>query len=558
MNKKVKIFCRNTSAYYSFPVGTSLLKIRDSIPELQQASDLVVALVNNKEERLTFEVFKPKTIEFLDLSNPIGMRTYVRTLCMVMAKAIHDLYPRAILHIEHPLAKGYYCYITNLGDRMLNDDMVTAIRLRMSEIIAARLPITLHEDIKEQVLDKCRKFDDVDRVKLLTNYNVCYVSYYEIDGFVDFYNNVLFPDTGYLSIFDIFKYKQGIMLRVPCRSNPTVLEDYTEQPKMFEAFKNDLRISKILGVNNVGDLNEVIAAHKVYDLLRIAEALHEKQIVRIADDICANLDKKKFVMISGPSSSGKTTFSKRLSVQLMAAGIRPVTISLDDYFLPRDQTPRDEAGDYDFESLYALDIPFFNEQLRQLLEGNEVQLPTYDFQSGTRVFRPENKVALHDDNIVVMEGIHALNPDLTPAIDRYNKYNIYVSALTTISLDNHNWIPTADNRLIRRILRDYKYRGNSARDTIARWPSVQRGEAKWIFPYQENADAMFSSAMIYELAALKPLLTSILAEVPKSCREYAEANRLAKFLSFFLPISISDIPRSSLLREFVGGSDFSY
>lgn len=558
MNKKVKIFCRNTSAYYSFPVGTSLLKIRDSIPELQHASDLVVALVNNKEERLTFEVFKPKTIEFLDLSNPIGMRTYVRTLCMVMAKAIHDLYPRAILHIEHPLAKGYYCYITNLGDRMLNDDMVTAIQLRMSEIIAARLPITLHEDLKEQVLDKCRKFDDIDRVKLLTNHNVCYVSYYEIDGFFDFYNNVLFPDTGYLSLFDIFKYKQGIMLRVPCRSNPTVLEDYTEQPKMFDAFKNDLRISKILGVNNVGDLNEVIAAHKVYDLLRIAEALHEKQIVRIADDICANLDKKKFVMISGPSSSGKTTFSKRLSVQLMAAGIRPVTISLDDYFLPRDQTPRDESGDFDFESLYALDIPFFNEQLQQLLEGNDVQLPTYDFQSGTRVFRPENKVALHDDNIVVMEGIHALNPDLTPAIDRYNKYNIYVSALTTISLDNHNWIPTADNRLIRRILRDYKYRGNSARDTIARWPSVQRGEAKWIFPYQENADAMFSSAMIYELAALKPLLTPILAEVPKSCREYAEANRLAKFLSFFLPIPINDIPRGSLLREFVGGSDFTY
>lgn len=558
MDKQVRIFCRNTDRYYSFPVATSLREMRDQISELEHADQMVLALVNNKEESLNFEVFKPKTIEFVDLTTPVGMRAYVRTLCMVLSKAVHDLFPQAILRIEHPLSKGYYCYISNLGERMLNDDMIDTIRLRMTEIIAARIPVIAREELKERVLEECRKFDDIDRVKLLTHYNTCYVSYYEIGGYIDFYNNVLLPDTGYLSVFDIFKYKEGVMLCVPNRANPSVLEDYVEQPKMFAAFKSDLRIAKILGLRNVGDLNEVIANHQTHDLLRIAEALHEKQIVRIADDICTNIDKKKFVMISGPSSSGKTTFSKRLSVQLMAAGVRPVTISLDDYFLPRDKTPRDESGDYDFESLYALDIPFFNEQLQQLLDGNEVQLPTYDFQSGTRLFKPENKVSLNDNSIVVMEGIHALNPDLTPDIDRYNKYNIYVSALTTISLDNHNWIPTADNRLLRRILRDYKYRGNSARDTIARWPSVQRGEAKWIFPYQENADAMFSSAMIYELAALKPLLSPILAEVPKSCREYAEANRLAKFLSFFLPIPISDIPRGSLLREFVGGSDFTY
>ncbi len=554
----IKIYCRNTKKYYDFEAGTRVSTMLLEMPEIENRDDMVVALVNNKAESLDFSVFHPKVIEFLDLKNAIAMRAYVRTLSMVMAKAVHDLYPRAILYIEHPIAKGYYCALSNLGDRMLSDEMIDAVKLRMNEIIAAKLPVKRHEDLKEKVIEVFKKSDDLDKVKLLEHYNTCYATYYEIDGFYDFYDSVLLRNTGELALFDIFRYHDGIMLHVPSRKNPTELEEFKDQPKMYDVFKKNISFGKILGVNNVGDLNQVIADKKAFELIKIAEALHEKQIVRIADDICSQMDKKKFVMISGPSSSGKTTFSKRLSVQLMAAGVRPITISLDDYFLPRDQTPHDETGDYDFESLYALDIPFFNEQLEALLEGKEVQLPTYDFTTGNRVFKPDHKVTLRDDNVIVMEGIHALNPALTPDVDAYAKYNIYVSALTTISLDNHNWIPTTDNRLIRRILRDYMYRGNSAQSTIARWPSVKRGEDKWIYPYQENADAMFNSALIFELAALKPLLTPILQEVPKSCVEYAEARRLLKFLGFFLPLPDSDIPGTSLLREFVGGSAFVY
>lgn len=554
--KQIKIFCKNTGISKFYPVGISAKQILCD-QNISNKDDMVIAKINNKCEPLDFEFFKPKDVEFVDLHDNSGRRAYILTLCMVMAKAIHDLFPKAVLHIEHPIANGYFCNITNFGDKMINDDIVGRIKLRMQEIIARDYPVIKHEEKKADVIKIFQENGDYDKVMLLKSLNVCYCYYYEIDGYFDFYTHTLIESTGKLGLFDIIKYHHGIFMQVPSKNDPAKLYEFNDQPKMYEVFKKNVEIGNILKVGNVGQLNKANKERQLYNLIKIAEALHEKEIVRIADKIAERKEISKFVMIAGPSSSGKTTFSKRLSVQLLASGIKPIIISLDNYFIDREHTPRDENGEYDFESLYALDIDFFNTQLNELLEGKTINLPTYSFETGKRTFKGE-KVKLDDDNIVMMEGIHALNPDLTPTISEEQKFKIYVSALTTISLDNHNWISTTDNRLIRRIVRDYKYRGNSVQDTISRWPSVRRGEKKWIFPFQENADVMFNSALIFELSALRSVVMPMLQEVPKDCDEYTEAKRLMTFMNYILPTSNRDIPSTSLLREFLGGSSFKY
>lgn len=554
--KNVTIYCKNTNTYKEYEAGTTAEEILKD-QEIENKEHILAAIINNKTETLDFGVFHPKDIEFVDIRHPEGRRSYIMTLSMVMSKAVHDLYPNAILHIEHPISNGYYCNITNLGEKMLNEEMIVKIKTRMLEIIAKKYPIIKHEDRKENIVKMFEEMNENDKVRLLKSLNLCYAYYYEIDGYYDLYLTTLLRNTGDLTIFDLFKYHHGLFLQVPSRKDPAFLEHFNDQPKLYDVFKKNVEWDNIIGINNIGDLNEANKQGKIFELVKIAEALHEKEIVRIADQIVKEMNTKRFVMISGPSSSGKTTFSKRLSVQLLASGIVPVTISLDNYFVDRERTPRDETGDWDFESLYALDIEFFNKQLTELMEGKEIELPTYNFETGKRTFKG-NKVRLNENNIVMMEGIHALNPELTPSVREDQKFKIYVSALTTISLNNHNWISTTDNRLMRRIVRDYKYRGNSVQDTIKRWPSVRRGEDKWIFPYQENADVMFNSSLIFELAVLKNYIMPLLLEVPKDSKEYTESSRLLSLLICIKPMSNRDLPSTSLLREFLGGSSFKY
>lgn len=555
MNKSITIYCKQINTHKDYPIGTTLMEILRDI-ELPCKYQIVSARVNCKSEDLNFAVYKPKDVEFIDITTSSGMRVYVRTLTIILSKALYELYPDAELHLDHPLSKGYYCNIKNNGPKVTEEE-VAAIKKRMHEIISKNLPITKHEKQGEEIIELFRANKQHDKVMLLETLKRPYSEVYELDGYFDYYNGALLPSTGHVSLFDIIPYYEGILIRIPCRTNPTELEELIPQPKMYEIFDEFIKWNEILGINNVGDFNLACKERNAYDLIKIAEALHEKKIAGIADQIIQNMNKTRFVMISGPSSSGKTTFSKRLCIQLRAAGIQPVLISLDNYFVDREHTPKDEKGELDFEHLKALDIDFFNEQLNQLLKGEEISLPTFNFETGKRVFRGE-KVKLTNKNILLMEGIHALNPELTPTIPEETKFKIYVSALTTISLDNHNWIPTTDNRLLRRIVRDYRYRGYSAQETISRWHSVRSGEDKWIFPYQENADVMFNSALIFELAVLKKYAEPILQEVPRNSVEYAEAHRLLKFLKYFLPVHDKEIPPTSLLREFLGGSSFKY
>lgn len=555
--EKITVYCKNTKTSKQYDMGTTAAEVLAD-QDIENKEDIIAALINNKCQTLSYALFHPKDIEFIDMKNYSGRKMYIMTICMILAKAVHDLYPEAVLRIEHPIADGYYCNITNLGDKMINEEMITSIKVRMQEIIARDYPIIKHEEKKEKVIELFKGFGENDYVMILESLNTCYAYYYEIDGYYDVYLSPLLSSTGKVPpSFDLFKYHHGLFLNIASKKDPYKQAEFYDQPKLYEAFKRNVDLNNIIGISNIGELNKANKEGKIFELVKIAEALHEKEIVRIADKIADNMELKKFVMISGPSSSGKTTFSKRLSVQLLASGIKPITISLDNYFVERDRTPRDENGDYDFESLYALDIDLFNQQLQELLEGKEVSLPTYNFETGKRVFKG-NKVKLKDNNIVMMEGIHALNPALTPSLNEDEKFKIYVSALTTISLTNHNWISTIDNRLIRRMVRDYKYRANSVQDTIARWMSVRRGEDKWIFPFQENADVMFNSALIFELAVLKTYIMPLLQEVPKDSPEYTEANRIMRLLTCIKPMSNRDLPSTSLLREFLGGSSFKY
>ncbi|MBR3860042.1 MAG: nucleoside kinase [Bacteroidaceae bacterium] len=548
----IQIRCINNGETKQFAPGINLQEVYDAFA-LGLPYGAVSARVNNKVEGLAFKVYNHKDVEFLDITSSSGMRTYVRSLFFVLSKAINDLYPKGEVLIEHPISKGYFCSL-RIGRPVTSSD-VNNIKLRMQEIVAADMPIHRINCPTEKTIELFNREGRPDVTTLLETTGKLYSTYYKLDGKVDFYYGSLLTSTGKIHLFELQQYHDGLLLRVPNRENPDTLEDIVRQDKMLGVFSVHHHWQEILGVSTVGDFNIACRKGHATDLINVAEALQEKRIAGIADDI--HRRGARIVLISGPSSSGKTTFSKRLSVQLMTNGLRPVALSLDDYFVDREHTPLDAEGNYDFESLYAVDLPFFNEQLSALLRGDEVQLTKFDFTTGKRLFT-DRKLRINEHTVLIIEGIHALNPELTRHIPAKDKYKVYVSALTTIMLDKHNYIPTTDNRLLRRILRDYKYRGYSAEDTISRWPSVRRGEDKWIFPYQENADTMFNSALLFELAILKNHLSPILEQVKESCPEYSEAYRLRKFLQYFESIPDNGLPPTSLLREFLGGSSFEY
>lgn len=553
----LQIYCKNKNLSKEFEEGTSLFEIYQGF-DLNMPYGPVSARVNNKVEDLNFKVYYNKDVEFLDITSASGMRTYVRSLCFILTKAVSELYPNGNILLEHPVSKGYFCKLCI--DRTIGLDDVIRIKQRMQEIIKADLPFIRHEKHTDEIIRLFKERGMDDKVKLLETSGQLYSCYQQLGDTIDSYYGSLVPSTGYIRLFDIVKYYDGLLLRIPNRKNPDKLEEVVKQEKMLDVFQEYHRWNEILGISTIGDLNQACNRGMATDLINVSEALQEKKIVRIADEITnrnENGQRVKLVLISGPSSSGKTTFSKRLSIQLMTNGLRPYPISLDDYFVNREDTPLDENGQHDFESLYALDLPFFEAQLKALLAGEEVELPRFNFNIGKR--EPSGKKLRIDDNmILILEGIHALNPALTPNIPAANKYKIYVSALTTILLDNHNYIPTTDNRLLRRIIRDYKYRSHSAEATINRWPSVRAGEEKWIFPYQEYADAMFNSALIFELAVLKDHVEPVLRKVPNNSPAYSEAHRLLRFLSHFVPVQDEELPPTSLLREFLGGSSFVY
>ena len=558
MKHVLQICCKNNNISKEFPVGSTLLEIYQGL-NLNFPYQVVSAKVNNRSEGLNFRVYNNKDVEFLDVRDPSGMRTYVRSLCFILYKAVRELFPQGKLYVEHPVSKGYFCNL-RIG-RPIELADVTAIKQRMQEIIAQDIPFHRTECHTTEAVRIFSEQGMNDKVKLLETSGSLYTYYYTLDDTIDYYYGNLLPSTGFIYLFDLVKYYDGLLLRIPNKTEPTKLDEMVKQEKMLDIFKEHLRWNHIMGLSNVGDFNRACQEGAATDLIKVAEALQEKKIAQIADEIynrCQdNSPHGRLVLIAGPSSSGKTTFSKRLSVQLMTNGLRPYPISLDDYFVDREKTPRDANGNYDYESLYALDLQLFNDQLQALLRGEEVELPRFNFTAGKQEFRGE-KLRIDKNMVLILEGIHALNPELTPQIPDENKFKIYVSALTTISLDDHNWIPTTDNRLLRRIIRDYNYRGCSAQETISRWPSVRAGEDKWIFPYQENADVMFNSALLFEFAVLRYHAEPILNSVPRNCPEYAEAYRLLKFIKYFIPVQDKEIPPTSLLREFLGGSSFKY
>ena len=554
---KVTIYCKNTCRYYDIECGTSLLELYKQIG-LELRYPVLTARVNYKLQNLNFLIYKPKDIEFLDASSSAGMRCYVRTLSMVLAEAVRELYPDCDLRIEHPISKGYYCTIRCAEGKKKDITIadIEAIKAQMRKIISEDRPIITEEKQTKEVVRLFgeRKEGETTLFEALGN---PYCRYFRIGNYIDYYTGVLMPSTGYLNVFDIIPYHEDMLLRIPCRHDPTRLEDVIKQDKMFAMFKEFMGWNKLMHIYNVGQFNRACKNNKSFDLIKLIEALHEKKVAQIADMIVNREDKPRFVLISGPSSSGKTTFSMRLRIQLMVNGIQPVVISMDNYFVNREDTPRDENGEWDFEHLHALDLPLFRQDLADLLDGKEIKLPTFNFETGKREFRG-NKLKLEKDTVCIIEGLHALNPELIPNIPRSATFKIFVSPLTSINLDNHNWIPTTDLRMIRRVVRDARYRGYSAAETIARSASVLRGEERWIYPFQEEADVMFNSALLFELAILKRYAEPLLAEVPKDTDEYTDAHRLLKYLSYFELIPEREIPPTSFLREVVGGSSFRY
>ena len=553
MRQVLHIRCKNNKKTQEVPIGSTLSDIYKEI-NLQIPYGPVSAKVNNKVEGLHYRVYHNKDVEFLNLLTPSGIRTYTRSLFMVLCKAVHDLYTGSQVVIDIPVSNGYYCNL-QLGHEITAED-VDRIRTRMQEIVDAKMPIQRYETTTEEAVKMFTELGDTQKAKLLRSSGSLYCVYYVLDDYKDYYYGSMLTNTSQLHLFGLEPYFDGVLLRIPSAQDPSKLGELIRQDKMFEVFKEHHRWQSILGIKTVGDFNEAVKNGLSTDLINVSEALQEKKISQIADKI-AGQKEIKVVLIAGPSSSGKTTFCKRLSVQLLASGIKPVQISLDDYFVNREDTPKDENGELDYESIYALNIPLINEQFNALFRGEEVELPKYNFQTGMSE-KSGKKLHLGENNILLVEGIHALNPALTEQIADDKKFKIYASALTTILLDDHNYIPTTDNRLLRRIVRDYKYRGCSAQETIHRWPSVRAGENKWIFPYQEQADVMFNTALLFELAVIKPQAEEVLEQVPENCEEYAEAYRLRKFLKYFAPLPFRNLPPTSLLREFLGGSSFKY
>ena len=554
MKQVIQIRCKNNKKTQKVAIGSTLFDIFSEIG-LEMSHGPISCKVNNKVEGMHYRVYNSKDLEFLDMTSSSGSRAYTRTLFFVLCKAVKDIFPASPdVIIDIPVSNGFYVDV-RLG-KELTEEEVGKLRNRMQEIIDAHMPIRRYMVPTEDAIALFQEKGDVEKVKLLKTSGSIYTTYYKIGDYVDYYYGTLLTNTSELYLFGLEKYYDGMLLRIPSLKNPDQLGEITRQDKMFDIFKEHHRWQDIIGIRTVGDFNQAVTAGFSTDIINISEALQEKKIAQIAEDI-AQRKGVKLVLLAGPSSSGKTTSCKRLSIQLAVNGLKPLQISLDDYFVDREKTPKDESGEYDYESIYALDLKLINEQFNALFRGEEVELPKYDFQSG-KSKRSGKKLKMNDHNVLVVEGIHALNPELTSQIPDEQIYRVYASALTTILLDNHNYIPTTDNRLLRRIIRDNKYRGVSAQETIHRWPSVRAGENKWIFPFQENADAMLNTAMLYELAVIKMQAEPLLQQVPENCEEYAEAYRLQKFLKYFKGIPYNNLPPTSLLREFLGGSSFHY
>jgi len=552
----ITIYCKNNNIQKEVKIGTSLLEIYKAVGSPLKYRALC-ARVNNRVRSLMYRCWQSKEIEFLDYTDNSGFRTYVRSLCFILSKAVNELYPERQFNLVHPVSKGYYCTFSD-REKITEEDII-AIKKRVKEIIATDRPFLLHTVRTVEAVELFRKCCMDDKALLLETTGMTYASYQELDGYIDYFYGSLTPSAGFVELFDIEPYEIGLLLRIPQTDNPTVLNPVIRQDKMFEAYKRFFNIQRTVELNNVGELNRVIRDGRASGLVMVSEAIQEKRIAYIAEKIAAryNHDGVRVVLISGPSSSGKTTFCKRLQIQLVTNLLHPLAISLDDYYLNREDTPRDEEGQYDFESLYAIDLPYFKKDLQRLIAGEEVETPIYDFTTGKRVYKG-HKLKLKPNSILLLEGIHGLNPELTDSIPPERLFKVYVSALTTISLDGHNWIPTTDNRLLRRIVRDYQFRGYTAKHTISMWRSVRRGEDKWVFPYQENADELFNSAMLYEFAALRHYAEPILNEVDEADEEYSESYRLLRFLRYFNYMYEAELPGTSLLREFLGGGKFNY
>ena len=556
---ELKVYCKNTNEYLGIDGGETLIELYESIkPRLDLTGDAVCVLVNNKVEDLHYPVFAPKHIEFIDIISNDGYRAYTRSLCMVLYKALNDLYPGKRLCIQHSISNGHYCQIKH-EESILSPEVIEQLKQRMTEIIDADLPFKRRERLTADVIEMFRKQGLKDKVRLHESINQLYTVYYKLDDIVDSFYGPLVPSTGMLKVFDLIPYQEGMLLLGPDRKDITQVAKCVPQPKLFKAFTEYIHFNDIIRVGDVGELNNAVHSGYAALLINVVEALHNKYFIQIADEITRRYHQggARVVLIAGPSSSGKTTSSKRLAIQLMTNYIVPKVIELDNYFVNRDRTPRDEKGDYDYESLYALDLEQLNKDITDLLAGKEVLMPTYNFKTGQREYLG-NKIKLESGDILLMEGIHGLNPELTRNIPDEQKFRVFVSALTTLNIDDHNWIGTYDNRLLRRIIRDHQYRGCAALDTIKRWPSVRRGEDKWIMPFHENADAMFNSSLLFEISAIKNYALPILQQVPNNTPEYAVASRLIKFLNYFEPLDEKDIPSTSLLREFLGGSSFHY
>lgn len=553
MKPTIQIRCKNNGQTLTAPIGSTLSEVfRDAGIDMKYGP--ICAKVNNKVEGMHYRIYHNKDVEFLDMISGSGSRNYTRSLFFVLCKAVHDLYPQSKVVIDIPVSKGYYVDLT-IGHEVTDSD-VARIRQRMQQIIDAKMPIRRFEVPTENAVKMFEEKGDKAKSKLLRSAGSLYTTYYQIDDYVDYYYGSLLTNTSKIYLFGLEKYFNGLLLRIPDLKDPGTLPQMTRQDKMFEIFREHHHWQEIMELRTAGDFNEMVRKGQATNLINVSEALQEKKLTEIADEIASHKD-VKLVLLAGPSSSGKTTTCKRLSIQLLANGIKPLQISLDDYFVDREHTPKDDKGEYDYESIYALNLKLINDQFNALFRGEEIELPKYNFQTG-RSEKSGKKLRMQPNNVLVVEGIHALNPELTAQIPEAQKFRVYVSALTTILLDDHNYIPTTDNRLLRRIIRDYKYRGVNAQETIHRWPSVRAGENKWIFPYQENADVMFNSAMLFELAVIKQQAEPLLEQVPENCEEYCEAYRLRKFLKYFQPIPNRDIPPTSLLREFLGGSSFKY
>lgn len=568
MSDCLKIFCENTGEYVEIQGGETLRELARKIgrERLGLAFPEICALVNNKNEPLQYQVFAPKMVRFIDRQSASGFRVYTRSLSMMLYRAVREVLPGALLRIVHSISNGWYCRLFLPGKDGKPETAVvpdSALLARLQEVMESLrdrdVPFIRKERLTRDISVKFREEGLFDKVELLDTLHELYTTVYRLDGVLDSYYGALAPSTGLIDIFSLVPYKEGFLLMGVDRKNPSRPALPVPQEKMYEAFNENLRFNHIIGVGNVGELNRAVIQDRTAQLINVAEALHDKKIAAIADEIARRYHEggARVVLVAGPSSSGKTTFTKRLAIYLLTNLLQPEMISLDNYFVDRHKTPRDETGDYDYESLYALDLEQFNADFSALLRGEEVELPTYSFEQGKRIYKGD-RLRIGPNTILLLEGIHGLNPELTASIEDKMKYKVYVSALTTLSIDDHNWIPTTDNRLLRRIIRDHKYRCASAIDTLRRWPSVRRGEERWIFPFQENADSTFNSSLIFELGVMKDYGEAILREVPNDCPEYAEAYRLRRFLGYFLPIGEKSIPPTSLLREFLGGSSFRY